>query len=106
VPSIVNLIDGAQYKTKNASQIRASGYVLHTLEAALWAFWNSSCFEEGCLKAVNLGEDADTTGAVFGQLAGAYYGERLLPFKWIKKLKESHIFYLKAQELKEVFVKT
>ncbi|PHS42996.1 MAG: ADP-ribosylglycohydrolase, partial [Marinobacter sp.] len=60
--------------------IRASGYVLHTVEAVLWAFHRSGYFESGLLDAVNLGEDADTTGAVYGQLAGAYYGERVIPF--------------------------
>jgi len=63
----------------NPPYIRGSGYVPKTLEAALWAFYNSNNFEEGCLKAVNLGEDADTTGAVYGQLAGAYYGEQEIP---------------------------
>jgi ADP-ribosylglycohydrolase len=43
-------------------------------------------FEEGCLLAVNLGDDADSTGAVYGQIAGAYYGETGIPTKWIKKL--------------------
>jgi ADP-ribosylglycohydrolase len=56
------------------------------LEAALWAFYNSSSFAEGCLLAVNLGDDADTTGAVYGQLAGAFYGESGIPEKWISQL--------------------
>ncbi len=100
--SLKNLLLSESYKDKISDQLRASGYVMHTLESALWAFWNSSSFKDGALKAVNLGEDADTTGAVYGQLAGAYYGERQLPFDWIKKLSESHVFYHKAQELKEV----
>jgi hypothetical protein len=45
----------------------------------LWAFWNSSSFEEAVLKAVNLGDDSDTTGAVCGQLAGAHYGFSGIP---------------------------
>jgi ADP-ribosylglycohydrolase len=102
--SIHELITKAEYKTKAASAIRASGYVMHSLEAALWAFYNSNTFEEGALKAVNLGEDADTTGAIYGQLAGAYYGERALNFKWIRKLAHAPIFYLKAQELKEIIM--
>ena len=60
----------------------ASGYVVHTLEAALWAFDQSASFEEGALLAVNLGEDADTTGAVYGQLAGAYYSAAGIPDRW------------------------
>ena len=102
--SILELITSAAYKTKSASEIRASGYVMHTLEAVLWAFSNSSDFATGMLKAVNLGEDADTTGAIYGQLAGAFYGERILPFKWIRKINEGHVFYLKAEELKEVVI--
>ena len=59
------------------------------LEAALWAFYHSSSFEEGALLAVNLGEDADTTGAVFGQLAGAYYGKAGIPSRWFDKLYDA-----------------
>ena len=55
-------------------EIRARGFVVKSLEAALWAFYNTDSFEDGCLLAVNLGEDADTVGAIYGQLAGAYYG--------------------------------
>lgn len=74
------------FKTKNPPAIKGSGFVVASLEAALWAFYNSSSFEEGCLKAVNLGDDADTTGAVYGQLAGAYYGEEGIPEGWRKKI--------------------
>ena len=66
--------------------VRGGGYVVETLEAALWAFDRSSSFREGALLAVNLGDDADTTGAVFGQLAGAFYGEREIPAEWRAKL--------------------
>ena len=52
------------------------------LEAALWAFHRSTSFKEGALLAVNLGDDADTTGAVYGQLAGAYYGDGGIPEAW------------------------
>jgi len=77
---------------------------MHTLEAVLWAFSNSSDFVTGALKVVNLGEDSDTTGAIYGQLAGAFYGERVLPFNWIKKIKEAHVVYLKAEELKDIVI--
>ncbi|HBY77548.1 MAG TPA: ADP-ribosylglycohydrolase, partial [Cyanobacteria bacterium UBA11148] len=63
-----------------------TGYVVKSLEAALWAFYHSQSFEEGCLLAVNLGDDADTTGAVYGQLAGAFYGEQGIPQSWRDKL--------------------
>jgi len=102
--SITDLIIHAEYKNKEASEIRASGYVMHSLEAVLWAFYLTDDFESGALKAVNLGEDADTTGAIYGQLAGAYYGERLMPFKWTKKVSKCHVFYLKAEELKDLIL--
>jgi ADP-ribosyl-[dinitrogen reductase] hydrolase len=53
--------------------------VVKSLEASLWAFHNAETFEEAVLKAVNLGDDADTTGAICGQLAGAYWGESGIP---------------------------
>jgi len=56
--------------------------VVDCLEAALWAFQRSETFRDGALRAVNLGDDADTTGAVYGQLAGAYYGVDGLPESW------------------------
>ncbi|MGI9281485.1 MAG: ADP-ribosylglycohydrolase family protein [Endozoicomonas sp.] len=102
--SITDLVKQADYKNKSARELRASGYVMHTLEAVLWAFYHSSSFEEGALLAVNLGEDADTAGAVYGQLTGAFYGERQMPFKWIKKVEYPHVFFLKAEELKELVI--
>ena len=63
------------FKSRNPREIRGSGYVVDCLEAALWAFYNSNSFREGCLLAVNLGDDADTTAAMYGQIAGACYRE-------------------------------
>ncbi len=82
---LTDVINGS-FKRRNPPDIRGSGYVLNTLEAALWAFYGSGTFEEGCLMAVNLGDDADTTGAVYGQLAGAFYGETGIPTRWLSKL--------------------
>lgn len=79
-------VAGGSFKRKGESRIRGSGYCVESLEAALWAFHNSGSFEEGALLAVNLGDDADTTGAVYGQLAGAYYGESGIPRRWREKL--------------------
>ena len=73
-------------KRRQPPDIRGSGFVVHSLEAALWAFWSTDDFRDGCLAAVNLGEDADTTGAVFGQLAGAVYGEEGIPSGWRDRL--------------------
>jgi|GEM_PF-6105759 ADP-ribosylglycohydrolase len=58
------------------------GFVINTLESSLWSFVNSDSFAEAVLLAVNLGEDIDTTAAVTGQLAGAYYGYATIPKKW------------------------
>lgn len=66
--------------------IMGSGYVVKSLEAVLWAFNKSDNFRDGCLRAVNLGDDADTTGAAYGQLAGAFYGEHGIPQEWKSKL--------------------
>ena len=60
--------------------------MIPSLEAALWAFHNSGDFRDGALKAVNLGDDADTTGAIYGQIAGAYYGIDGIPVEWRQRL--------------------
>ena len=74
-------IASGSFKHKNPPEIRGTGYVVQSLEAALWAFYHSDTFKDGCLMAVNLGDDADTTGAIYGQIAGAYYGEEGIPRK-------------------------
>lgn len=82
----IDAIAAGSFRHKTEREIRASGYVVHTLEAALWAFSRTNTFRDGALLAVNLGEDADTTGAVYGQLAGAYYGARAIPESWRSKI--------------------
>lgn len=67
--------------------IKSSGYVVHTLEAALWVFFTTKTFKEGALKVVNLGDDADTVGAVYGGLAGAWYGAEAIPKEWLDRLE-------------------
>ena len=86
-PEIDQVATGS-FKYKHPPEIRGTGYVVHSLEAALWAFYNSQSFHEGCLMAVNLGDDADTTGAIYGQIAGAYYGDAGIPLSWRKKITE------------------
>lgn len=78
----VETIAKGSFKCLQPPAIRSTGYVVDTLQAALWAFHDTSSFEEGCRQAVNLGGDADTCGAVFGQLAGAFYGEHGIPERW------------------------
>jgi len=84
-PKIDAIADGS-FKKRQPPAIRGSGYVVEALEAALWAFYHSASFQDGCLNAVNLGDDADTTGAIYGQLAGAFYGEQNIPAEWRTKL--------------------
>lgn len=69
--------------------IRSSGYVLHTLEASIWCLLTSNDYAETVLKAVNLGSDTDTTGAVVGGLAGILYGEEGIPDEWKEQLVKS-----------------
>jgi ADP-ribosylglycohydrolase len=78
------------------------GYVVKSLEAALWAFYHSTSFREGCLLAVNLGDDADTTGAVYGQLAGAFYGEQGIPQQWRMRLAQRLLIESLADRLFEL----
>lgn len=82
----IDQISRGSFKEKQPPEIKGAGYVVDSLEAALWAFYHSETFEGGCLLAVNLGDDADTTGAVYGQLAGAFYGEGGIPTAWRSKL--------------------
>ncbi|MFO0796286.1 MAG: ADP-ribosylglycohydrolase family protein [Gemmataceae bacterium] len=82
----VAAVAAGSFRTKAESAVSGSGYVVHTLEAALWAFAATDTFRDGALKVVNLGDDADTTGAVYGQLAGAYYGVKAIPAGWREKL--------------------
>jgi ADP-ribosyl-[dinitrogen reductase] hydrolase len=78
----IDAVAAGSFKRKRPPQLRGTGYVVDALEAALWAFWTTDSFESGALAAVNLGDDADTTGAIFGQLAGAYYGVQGIPERW------------------------
>jgi ADP-ribosylglycohydrolase len=67
-------------------RIKSTGYVMDTLEAAVWCLMTTESYSEAVLKAVNLGEDADTTGAVTGGLAGLLYGYKSIPEEWIDML--------------------
>lgn len=82
----VELIVSGSYREKQPPEIQGSGYVIQCLEAALWAFHDAADFSEAVLRAVNLGDDADTTGAVCGQLAGACWGESGIPAMWRQRL--------------------
>ena len=73
-------------------EVKSSGYVIHTLHAALWCFKNTDNFRDAILLATNLGEDADTVAAVTGQIAGAFYGKSGIPSDWLNKLYEAERF--------------
>ena len=74
------------FRTKTPPEIRGTGFVVDALEAALWALHTTTTFADGALAAVNLGDDADTTGAIYGQLAGALYGVDAIPASWRERL--------------------
>jgi len=83
--SVKGLAAGS-YLSKDEDDIRGSGYVIDSLEAALWCFAHTSSFEEAILRAANLGQDADTTAAICGQIAGAHYGVAGIPARWLERL--------------------
>lgn len=95
----VDEVAGGSFKLKEPPEIKGTGYVVKSLEAALWAFHKSENFRHGCLLAVNLGDDADTTGAVYGQIAGAYYGIDGIPDHWKDKLAKKEMIEKLAIEL-------
>lgn len=83
----VAVVAAGSFRRKSPPAIKGGkGYVVDTLEAALWAFATTSDFASGALAAVNLGGDADTSGAVYGQLAGAYYGAKAIPESWLGRI--------------------
>lgn len=79
----VKVIAAGSYLRKSEDDIRGSGYVIDSFEAALWCFAHTSSFEEAILRATNLGQDADTTAAICGQIAGAHYGVTGIPARWL-----------------------
>ena len=94
-------VAGGSFEEREPPDIRGSGYVVKTLEAVLWAFRHSRSFTEGALMVVNLGRDADTTGAVYGQLAGAHYGVEAIPIEWRERLAMSDEIVRMADALYE-----
>ena len=79
-------IGQGRYRLKSREAIRGTGYVVDSLEATLWCFAQTDNFRDCVLMAANLGDDADTTAAQAGQLAGAFYGESGIPAGWLGKL--------------------
>jgi len=86
LPIKIHSIGQGRYRTKDRQAIRGTGYVVNSLEATLWCFDQTENFRDCILMAANLGDDADTTAAQAGQLAGAFYGESGIPAEWLGKL--------------------
>ncbi len=97
-PEIDEIARGA-FKRREPPAIRGTGYVVQSLEAALWAFHKARDFRDGALLTVNLGDDADTTGAVYGQIAGAFYGYDGIPERWRLVVAQSHTILAMADRL-------
>ncbi|MBV6692925.1 ADP-ribosylarginine hydrolase Tri1 [Serratia quinivorans] len=106
LPVRVLLINAGEYKEKKRDEIRSSGYVIDTLEAAMWAVWNTDNFHDAILLAANLGDDADSVAATTGQIAGALYGYSNIPKPWLDKLVQQErisnlaeqLFYMAPEE--------
>jgi len=95
----ITAIAHGDYRSKEEAEIRGDGYVVNSLEAALWSFARTDNYRDAVLTAVNLGDDADTTGAVCGQLAGAHYGESGIRPEWLDRLTMRDEIALLAEQL-------
>lgn len=95
----IDLIASGSFKRKSPPEIKGTGYVVESLEAALWAFVKGGTFKESCLLAANLGNDADTTAAICGQLAGAFHGEGGIPEHWRNTIAKSGLILGLADRL-------
>jgi ADP-ribosyl-[dinitrogen reductase] hydrolase len=97
-PKVTAMARG-DYLGKTEVDIKGSGYSVQSLEAALWCFQQTDSFAAAILLAANLGDDADTTAAITGQLAGAYYGVRGIPEHWLERLHDSEEIAATADRL-------
>ncbi|MHA3738775.1 ADP-ribosylglycohydrolase family protein [Pseudomonas sp. Eth.TT006] len=97
----VAALSRGDYLAKPINEIRGSGYSVDSLEAALWCFQQTDNFAAAILQAANLGDDADTTAAIVGQLAGAYYGVRAIPAHWLEMLHDGEEIAATADRLLE-----
>lgn len=95
----VAAVAAGSFRLREPPEVRGTGYVVQSLEAALWAFHRAGNFRDGALLAVNLGDDADTTGAVYGQIAGAYYGADDIPAEWRARLAMAELIDEFANQL-------
>jgi len=100
-PDVAELVDGS-FRERQPPEITGDAYIVRTLEAALWGLWNFDDFESGVLAVVNLGLDADTTAAVYGQLAGALYGVGAIPARWRERVLWGDEIVRLADELRQL----
>ncbi len=98
----IDAIARGTYRHRSPPDIRGTAYVVESLEAALWAFHNSDNFRDGALLAVNLGNDTDTTAAIYGQLAGAFYGLEAIPEQWRNEIQRRELIMELAGGLAEL----
>lgn len=101
----IDEIAAGSFKSRNPPEIKGTGHVVRSLEAAIWAFHKGNDFREGALLAVNLGNDADTTGAVYGQIAGAYYGYDGISAKWRDMVAMKNVIVDLADKLQALSAK-
>ena len=98
VPEVHKVVGGS-FKTREPPEIKATGYVVDTLEAALWGFHKTDSFKDGCLLVSNLGDDSDTVAAVYGQIAGAFYGMAGIPEVWRSKIFYRSLIEVLSEEI-------
>ncbi len=98
LPNVQRIAMGG-FNKKTIHEIRGTGYCVDSLEASLWCFHHSTSFESAVLMAANLGDDADTTAAIVGQIAGAYYGVDAIPNAWLEKLHARADIEVMAKQL-------
>ena len=92
-----------EFKTIELKDIRSSGYVIDTLEASLWCIFNTTNYKDAVLKAVNLGDDTDTVGAITGGLAGIIYGYDTIPSEWLEGLARKDDIIKLGEKLDSIY---
>lgn len=95
------ILDGS-IKDADVNEVSSSGFVVHTLEAAIWCTLKNANYEDAVVLAINLGDDTDTVGAVTGSLNGIIYGEENIPQRWTEKLRKKDMLEQLANKYEEV----
>jgi ADP-ribosylglycohydrolase len=98
----VQSIAAGEYRRKSTAAISGSGYVIHCLESSLWCAAQAASYLEGVLRAVNLGDDTDTTGAVTGGLLGLRFGKSAIPSEWVEQLARRNDILALCDRFQEV----